>query len=125
LVEAREQVRIVLGYFARERLARDVDRIGIDLRPDLARDVRLGGQGQREGAERRFEAPVAGDLGGGADQTLAELNGLLAANRSKALYERLGEDGVQSLPARHEIAVLAGEEQQVVRALLDRQGDRC
>ena len=67
---------------AAQRIARAIDRIGIDFFCDFARDVGLAGQMQRQGGERRVDAPrerIGDNRAIGGDE---------AASRTMAPYPR-------------------------------------
>ena len=60
---------------AAQRIARAIDRIGIDFFCDFARDVGLAGQMQRQGGERRVDAPrerICDDRAVGTDEAAVE-----------------------------------------------------
>ena len=89
-MQVGERVAVLAAERAAQRLARGVDRVGIDVLADLARDVGFGRQGQRQRGESRIDASGAGvfdqraeggDQGGVAFGRAAGADGLHPAQK--------------------------------------------
>src|SRR5690606_36751496 len=79
---------------------------------------------QGECAEFVLQTFVGGDDAGRFDEVCGEIRPLAAQPVTEAGDQRVGEQRVVGLPAREGVAVVPGEEELVLAALLDRQRDR-
>jgi hypothetical protein len=69
---------------AAQRVAREIDRVGVDIPSDFARDVGFAGQMQRQSGERRVDASlerVGDDRAVGGDEAAVERRRDALANR--------------------------------------------
>ena len=96
---------------AAQRIARAIDRIGIDFFCDFARDVGLAGQTQRQGGERRVDAPrehIGDHRAVGGDEAAVER--APAARIADAAQQKPHRQGLKGLPTIETVAVAPGED---------------
>ena len=100
-----------------QRLARREDRVGIDVAADLARDVGFARQRQRQRDEGGLERAVGEDRGERVEQAGSSPRvASPRADRGDVVDQQPRRERLHRLPAVERIAVVRGEEAQIVVA---------
>ena len=107
-----------------QRLAGAEDGVGIDVLADLAGDVAFAGRHQRQRDEGRLQRGILQDRGQRPHQLVVVARSFMRAQGVDVVDQQAHGDGLQRLPAVERIAVVGGEEGEIVGGEVGDELDR-